>query len=522
MRRASGTAITRGLGAIIIALSSPLLQAAQVVETFDANPSYAMGKPVLTDLWVDPAGGDNAASGASRDQALKTLQAAFGRLPADLGRTPTGYRIRLAAGSYHTGPRPGLWLEGRRGTFEHPIVIESADGPGKAVLPPITLARCSFVYLLGVRISASEKFPKDMPLHVIGSDHILLREVVSVAVGKTRESLPLVNFKCDQSQHLFVEDCDFSGADLVVLDYVACQYGHIVRSKFHRSFLEAIYVKGGSAGFVIAGNEIWDSRVYGFCAGEGTGFQYMVKPWIHYEAYDIKFVNNVIHDTGGPAIAVQGGYNCLVAYNTCYRVGSWGSPIHVTFGGRGPGSGAWDRTCDDYRQSGGWCNPKRLDNNIPSKNVYIFNNLVLNDRVASGRAHFGVAGPLKTAEGCNLPAEVRADEGLIIRGNAIRNGPDTHPGFAPLADGASAGFDEKLLLQENGINRAPLRLVDPEKGDYRAVPESLAGSQGATIPNFAGGDLPPRPQAPPGRLCNQPSCDRAGVPRTTLRPGAWQ
>jgi neutral ceramidase len=484
----------------------------QAAETFDANPSYATGTPLLTDLWVDPAGGNDAASGATREQALRSLQAAVARVPADLGQAPTGYRLRLAAGSYHSGPHPGLWMDGRRGTFDHPLIIESADGPGKAVLPPLTIAKCSFVYVLGVRISASEKFPKDIPLHAIGSDHLLVRGVVSVAVGTTRETLPLVNFKCDQSRRLFVEDSEFDGAEIVTLDFVACQDGHIVRSKFHRSLLQAIYVKGGSAGFVIAGNEIWDSRVFGFCAGEGTGFQYMVKPWIHYEAYDIKFVNNVIHDTGGPAIAVQGGYNCLVAYNTCTRVGRWGSPITVGFGGRGGGSGNWDRICDDYQKAGGWCNPKRYDVTIPSKNVYLFNNLVLNDTFASERAHFGVSGPVKTAEGSNLPAEVRADEGLLIRGNVIANGPAALP----------AGDDEKLLHKENAINTAPLRLVHPERGDFRVVPEALARIQGAPIPDFKGGDLPPRPQAPPGRLCNQPSCDRAGAPRTTLRPGAWQ
>ena len=515
----------RRCGAIIVALAgalAPASAAGQAVETFDANPSYAIGQPALTDLWVDPAGGNDAASGETRDKALRTVQAAFARVPADLEKAPTGVRLLLAAGTYHVGPHPGLWFEGRRGTFEHPVIIESADGPGKAVLPPITIAKCRFVYVLGIRVRASEKFPKDMPIHVIASDHLLVRGVVSVAVGKAPETLPPVNIKCDQSQHLFVEDSEFDGAEIVALDYVACQAGHIVRSKFHRSHLEAIYVKGGSAGFVIAGNEIWDSRVFGFCAGEGTGFQYMMKPWIHYEAYDIKFVNNVIHDTGGPAIAVQGGYNCLVAYNTCYRVGRWGSPINVSFGGRGPGSGEWDRTCEELLKAGGWCSPKRFDGNIPSKNVYIFNNLVLNDSFASERAQFGVAGPIKTPQGSNLPAEVHADEGLMIRGNVIWNGPAGHPGLASLADGQPSGYDEKRLLQENAINRAPLRLVDPERGDFRVVPESLGESRGAPIPNFAGGDLPPRSEASPGRLCNQPSCDRTGAPRSTLRPGAWQ
>jgi hypothetical protein len=350
---------------------------------------------------------------------------------------------------------------------------------------------------------------------------VLLRNVLGFAVGTLRETLPPVNIKCDQSSFLYVEDSEFDGAAIVTLDYVACQNGHIVRSKFHRSFLEAIYVKGGSAGFVVAGNEIWDSRVFGFCAGEGTGFQYMVAPWLHHEAYDIKFVNNVIHDTGGPAIAIQGGYNCLVAYNTCYRVGRWGCPITVGYGGRGAGSGQWDKTCDEYLKAGGWCNPKAFDGNIPAKNVYVFNNLVINDSFTSEQAHFGVAGPLKTAEGCNLPGEIRADEGLIIRGNVVRNGQAAHPWLASPGGKGPAGYDGALAARENSASDA-LRLVDPQRGDYRAVKESMAEARGAEIPDFKGGDQPSKPQAPAGRLCNQPSCDRAGVLRSSLKPGAWQ
>ena len=64
-------------------------------------------------------------------------------------------------------------------------------------------------------------------------------------------------------------------------------------------------------------------------------------------------VNNLIRDTGGAAVSVSGGYNCLEAYNTCVRVARWNSPIVVGYGARGPGSGAWDATCDDYLKAGG-------------------------------------------------------------------------------------------------------------------------------------------------------------------------
>lgn len=50
---------------------------------------------------------------------------------------------------------------------------------------------------------------------------------------------------------------------------------------------------------LVAENEIYDCGTGGYTAGQGTGFQYMVLPWIHYEANYITFVNNVVHDTQG-------------------------------------------------------------------------------------------------------------------------------------------------------------------------------------------------------------------------------
>ena len=44
-----------------------------------------MGAPVVTDVWVDPANGNDANNGSARNQALRTLAEAWRRfpLPAD-------------------------------------------------------------------------------------------------------------------------------------------------------------------------------------------------------------------------------------------------------------------------------------------------------------------------------------------------------------------------------------------------------------------------------------------------------
>jgi hypothetical protein len=102
-----------------------------------------------------------------------------------------------------------------------------------------------------------------------------------------------------------------------------------------------VVLKGGTAYFRIEGNEVYDCGAIGFSAGQGTGFEFMVSPWLHYEAYDLKFVNNVVHDAQNAGMAVRGGYNILLAYNTLFRIGTdadVGAPLLLV--GRG------SRSCD--------------------------------------------------------------------------------------------------------------------------------------------------------------------------------
>ena len=60
----------------------------------------------------------------------------------------------------------------------------------------------------------------------------------------------------------------------------------------------------------------------------------MSAPWLHSEAYDMSFTNNIVYDTEGAGIGVNGGFNILMANNTLYRVGSRSHVIEVGFGSR--------------------------------------------------------------------------------------------------------------------------------------------------------------------------------------------
>jgi hypothetical protein len=68
-----------------------------------------------------------------------------------------------------------------------------------------------------------------------------------------------------------------------------------------------MYTKGGSAYLSVADNEFFGCGTGGFTTGQGTGFEFMSSPWLHYEAYGVTVVNNVVHDVEGAGLGVNGG-----------------------------------------------------------------------------------------------------------------------------------------------------------------------------------------------------------------------
>ena len=490
----------------------------------DPSPHYDIGKPLLKDIWVDPVSGDDGRDGSTRAQALRTLARAWRMIPLHI--EGHGWRIMLAAGRYQPHIADQIVMEDRQGTRECPIILQAADGSLTAELPMLEFCRCHFVYLLDLQIisaSNAKIIPsQDCVLHFTGCHDVLVRNVTVIGVEREGGGFPIVVLKANQCLRVYVEDSDLSGAS-IALDYVAVQYGHIVRNRMHRTQSEVLYVKGGSAHHLIAGNELYDGANHGVAAGQFTGFEYMVPPWLHYEAYDIKIVNNIIHDTGS-GMAVFGGYNILVAWNTCYRVGTSRDTIVVGLGGRLPSTWSPAR-CAEYAAMGGWCQAQSAAGfNIPNRNVQIRNNVILNpDGFESRYAHLGISGPVTVAPGGNLPAIARADGGLVIRGNVIWNGPADKPllddveGVYHLA--AKPTADKAQLLRDNAINTFRPALVDPEHGDFRPTPGgNLYQCATEAIADFDWSDAPIRPAVPQGNPCNQVPVDRAGQPRTLGGP----
>ncbi|HRQ33472.1 MAG TPA: right-handed parallel beta-helix repeat-containing protein, partial [Anaerolineales bacterium] len=288
---------------------------AQVGESIEARAPayelYATGSPSLRDIWVDPVNGNDANDGASPAAAFRTISAAWNDVPMNVVLSE-GVRINLQPGSYPESSIP-VYLESRYGAYAAPVWIRGNGARGQIVLlGDLNIYDTRYLYIESLTINVNGDV-----LHCELCDHLLLRNVDFRGNGDAHETV-----KVNQSQYLYIENSDLSGSYENVIDFVSVQYGHIVKNKIHDGDDWCAYVKGGSAYIRVEGNVIYNCGTGGFTAGQGTGFEYMSSPWLHYETYDVKFVNNVIHDVDGACFGVNGGYNALMAYNTCYRVGS--------------------------------------------------------------------------------------------------------------------------------------------------------------------------------------------------------
>ena len=462
----------------------------------------------LTTLWVAP-GGNDAASGTSSSAALATLAEAWRRIPSSTTLS-TGFRVLLRPGRYAAGTLPS-YLEHRWGTSRAPVVIES-EVPGRAVLGgDLNVFDVRHLYVLGVAVDrAGDAF------HCERCSNVLLRRVVMNGRGAAQEVV-----KFNQSDHVFVEDSDLGGAWDNAVDMVAVQYGHLLGNVVHDAGDWCAYAKGGSAYLLVEGNEFHSCGTGGFTAGQGTGFEFMAAPWLRYEAYGIAVVNNVVHDTDGAGLGVNGGYNVLLAYNTLYRVGARSHVLEVVHGARGCDGDA--ATCTAHRTAGGWGSASADGQWIPNRHVVVANNLVMNPPgYQSGWQHLQVAGPVVPPAGSGVPNPSLADDDLRIVGNVVWNGgPDMPLGTGDGCRASNPVCNDTQLRRDNKFNSLVPQLVDPTAGRWApVVGTALASRAAVTYPAWSWTDAPPG--VPPWP---QPAvtADRAGRPRTGAgHPGAYE
>lgn len=498
---------------------------------------YDIGQPHVVDLWLDPINGDDNRDGATRATALRSLTATWRRIPANQRLTTNGYRINVTPGALPCERGCANTYGSRLGTYEHPIIIRAADGPGTVTIQGgLNIYSVSYLYLIDLHLlagGANGAFA-DAVLHLEQTDYVLLRNVTLRGINRaeTKETL-----KANQCRHLYIEDCDISGASNAAVDLVAVAYGHIVRNRMHDVGRWACYLKSGAAYFRIEANEIYDAW-HGFAAGEGADLQYMQAPWLHYDAYDIKFINNVLHDIRGRGITVWGGYNILLAHNTLYRVSydqadrrAWGL---VVIGSATRVCNGTTADCERWTEAGAWGpNLPGYDHwsqAIPNRNVYVYNNVFYNPApYQTYYSHFVVyAAPRRPANYPHLPENIATDQNLQIRGNVVWNGPKEHllgveaAHFGCRPDNPTC--NERQLWAENAINIVEPQLVNPAAGDFRLKANAaLFDVQTFAPPDFTWNDAPTRPLLPPGTLSNSLTRDRNNTARAALLTvGAYQ
>jgi hypothetical protein len=453
--------------------------------------------------YVSTAGSDTA-DGLTPQTALRTLAAAWQQIPMGVP-LDMPVTVVMLPGVYTSEDAPNYW-ESRYGTADAPITIR-ADAPNTVYLPTINMFDVRHIRFVNLNIEVSEFDP----FHCERCEHLLLDTMtIRGAAPETYATQEAV--KINQSQHVHIRSSDISGGWDNAIDFVAVQYGSITGSAVHHAGDWCAYAKGGSAYIEVTGNTFHHCGTGGFTAGQGTGFQFMVPPWLQYEAYDVLIADNLFHDLEGAAVGVQGGYQVRVARNLAVRVGRRSHVLEFTYGQRtcdgSPDDGDPVRAnCARYMQMGGWGTDADSTTTdvfvaIPNRHVYVYDNLIYNPApYQSQYQHFFIPGPYdgpgQAGSGLGL---VRADDDLRIFNNVIINGDDAMsvgveagygtPGCQP--DNPTCNLSQ--LTADNAINSASVAFAPAPDPAYVVI---SAQQQASPHPAFPPWDVPaPAPSQP--------------------------
>jgi hypothetical protein len=401
--------------------------------------------PAGVEIVVSPRGSDAAAG--TRAAPLRTLAAAWGRIPRDVTLTRP-YTIVLLAGDYAANTMPNFW-EWRRGTAENPITIR-ADGSGRPVVlrGDLNMFEVHHVRVQGVRILRDGD--------AVHCERCSFFTLDNVELNGGSDAWDLL--KINQASDVTVRNSTLRFAGDNVIDMVAVQRATISGNVISDANDWCAYAKGGSTGIVFERNEVTRCGTGGITAGQGTGLEWMVVPWLTYEATDVVMRQNHVFDVEGAAFGVNGGSNITIEDNRAERVGRRSHLIEVTFGGRSCDGDA--ARCASLLRQGAWGTSTvggDVYAEIPDRDVVIRNNVIVNPAgYHSGWQHFEVSGPRTNTGGRVGPSPARTDQGLVITGNRIVNGDASMPlgieGRTVCAP-SNPTCTVAQILRDNSINR---------------------------------------------------------------------
>ena len=492
-----------------------------------AENDYNIGNPTLKEIWVDPVNGrDGPGRGTTRVLALKSVRYAWAFIDQNALKN-TGFIIYLAPGTYLPDDVPAQF-QSASATAEFPVIFQAADDTGSVIFPSIDVSICNYFYMIGIRFIASQM---SYVSTFRACDHLLLRKCQFIGADSTSADTAFFGASFYQCQHIYLERCEVTRSSGGAIDIFASQFGHIKNCRIHKFGDNGIYLRGGTGYLTIEENTIGDAGKGGIvCSSHDTtsGLDNMVMPWVHYDMYDVKCFNNIIHHTQEAGFSCSGGYNILFAYNTLYQTGLANSLVILNLA-----SHACSRDKDVAHQridSGAWGTwyYDFIDSSkapIPNKNVFIYNNIFANTSdSATASSHFSIAGPLMaTAFNAVCPKPAYADDNLVIKGNIIWNGKsDKALGITSTSGcgAANPSCNEKQLDRDNLINAAEPKFINAASGNFHPKPGSIVFTiaKAFAIPDFSWTGLPPKPQEPFGNVSNSIPVDRDSIRRNPGYP----
>jgi hypothetical protein len=460
---------------------------------------FEIGATALRPYWVDPINGNDANDGSTELKPFKTINAAV-EASSSSNNGAGGYEIILRQGDYPDGSFVlGIRAAASR---ELPTVLR-AEVPGTAILHGFLTVQGSHVYILGVTIHG----PAGGNAIIAGNtDYLLLRDVHAVGAID-------VNF----STHTHLESVQVENGSVTISH---TQYGHAVGNRISATGSSPCFTLGaGSAYFTVDSNDIGPCGPAGAVAlGQTSSLDRLTSPWIHYETYGVKVINNIVHDPGGRAFTVAGAYDALIAHNTVVT----NSLSAFLFARLAPRTCSETRLCGTMHAAGGW-GPTipPLTYGIPNRNVTVSANIFYVRSSFPQQLLIVPQAPdfLTDTEFTNIPWPARSDDNLIVRGNVIW-APQSLllPPFPTACENSNPTCNWLTLVSNNQINTFEPQLL----GNYRPSPNgNLFGLPAVTIAPFTWSDAPTTPPVPPGDLVNSVATDADNLPRTTYVPGAF-
>lgn len=460
-----GTMI-RPLVALALASLCLAAAAASALGSAPADVLEAQGPSARTSmLHVDLQHGRDSNPG-TRARPLRTLAEAWSRVPAEQPLSH-GYLIKLGAGRYTPAEVPVYW-ENRLGSAARPITIR---GPrrGRAVLPAANVFNTGGLTL--ERLVFRDRF--DL-FHCERCRDLTISDSRFLGSERLHE-----NIKINQSRGVLIRRSLVRGAEDNAIDMVAVRDARISGNRISGAGDWCVYAKGGSADITVRGNRISDCGTGGVTAGQGTGLQFMVEPFVHYEAYRVRILDNDISAVEGAAIGVNGGYQVTIAGNRAWDVGSRSHWLEITYGLRScdgaPGDPGRER-CRRLLDAGAW-GTTRVDDGtnavrIPNRHVAILGNVIDNPRRQGGQLFYlapPYSGPSQQASGLG---SVRADADLRISGNRISG------------RGLSSGLPRRYS-EGNRFDVPPGQFEDPRPGARLEPRRPMPGYERPRFPDDA-------------------------------------